>query len=502
VPVDRAYLVHPPGTAYVVALRGGRGESGLITRRVTTVVTGVVATAVAGGLLLGAPVPAAADRGDDSAVSTPSEDPYYPAKGDPSVDALHYGLRLHWSPRTRVLTGRARIRFRAPVAESRIQLDLGKALAVRRVTVDGARRTFSHRGKNLVVQTGALTADSRHTLVVAYRGVPKPVRAPSTRRDIRRVGWTTTARGEVWTMQEPFGAFTWYPVNDHPSDKARYDVRVSVPRGMVGVVNGRMTGRRTAGGRTVTQWHLDSPAASYLTTIAIGDYVRYRDRGPHGLPLTYWLPRRDQRALPELRRSPQLIRWLERRLGPYPFDRLGVVLVPSPSAMETQTLVTMGSPLIANRRDFRAVLLHEYAHQWYGDLVTPDNWPDLWMNEAFAMYLQFRWEASRGGFTMDEVRAVLTERDPALRRKDGPPGAFHRDRFAELCVYHCGALMLDRMNSLLGPDLFGQVLREWPRQHAQQSVDRNDYISWLSERTGRDMGPFVTEWLTSPTTPT
>ena len=474
----------------------------MVIRRDITAVTTVVAAVVAVGLALGAAVPAHAAGDRSAAVSTPREDPYYPAKGDPGVDALHYGLRLHWNAATRVLTGVATVRFRATADQSTIQLDLGRTLAVRRVRLDGRRASFSHRGKNLVVDTGPLAADSRHTVVVSYRGTPKPVPAPSTRSDVERVGWTTTARGEVWTMQEPFGAFTWYPVNDHPSDKAFYDVRVSAPRGMVGIFNGRLTERRTAGRRTVTRWHLDSPAASYLTTVAIGDYVRYRDRGPRDLPITYWLPRRDQRALPELRRTPALIRWLEARLGPYPFDRIGAVVVPNRSAMETQTLVTMGSRLIADRRDFRAVLVHEYAHQWYGDTVTPDSWPDLWMNEAFATYLQFRWEVSRGWTTMEEVRELLTDLDPDLRLEDGPPGAYDRDEFADLCVYYCGALMLDRLRDLLGADVFDQVLRDWPQQHRDANVDRSDYIAWVDEQTGRDVGPFLTEWLTSPTTPT
>jgi aminopeptidase N len=461
-----------------------------------------VAGIVALGLALGSggPVGAAA-AGDDAAVSSPREDPYYPAKGDPGVDALHYRLRLSWFPATRTLTGTARIRFRVPVAEDRVQLDLGDPLRVRSVRLDGARKPFSHPGKNLVVRTGPLAADSRHTLVVSYRGTPRPVALPTTRSDSQTAGWTTTRRGEVWTMQEPFGAFTWYPVNDHPSDKAFYDVRIAAPRGMVGIFNGRLTHRKVVHGRTVTRWHLASPAASYLTTIAIGDYVRYRDRGPHGLPISYWLPRRDQRALPELRRTPDLIRWLEARLGPYPFDRIGVVMVPWASAMETQTLVTMGRPLIRDRFGFRSILVHEYAHQWYGDTVTPDNWPDLWLNEAFAMHTEFSWQVSRGWTTWEDLRGFLVDVDGDLRRSDGPPGAYDPRRFAEDCVYLCGALMLDRLSTLLGPELFAQVLREWPQAHRDASVDRGDYIAWLSARTGQDLGPFLTEWLTSPTSP-
>lgn len=472
-------------------------RQGSSSTRPTVPLAGIL-TAV---LVLGLAGPAEAVADYSPAVSAPREDPYYPAKGDPSIDALRYRLRLHWAPGTRTLTGVARIRFRAPVAEERVQLDLGGPLDVRTVRLDGRQRPFRHRGKDLVVDTGALAADSRHTLLVSYRGTPRAVQAPSRRSDVQQVGWTTTRRGEVWTMQEPFGAFTWYPVNDHPSDKAFYDVRISAPRGMVGVFNGEMTRRRTVGGRTVTRWHLASPAASYLTTIAIGDYVRYRDRGPRGLPITYWLPRRDQRALPELRRTPRLLRWLEARLGPYPFDRVGAVVVPNNSAMETQTLVTMGSRLMQDRFLFRSVLVHEYAHQWYGDLVTPDNWPDLWLNEAFAMYTELRWRVSQGWTTMARVRRELARIDARLRRSDGPPGAYYPWKFASSSVYYSGALMLDRMRSLLGAEVFDRVWREWPQQHRFASVDRDDYITWLTSQTGRDLRPFLTEWLTSPTTP-
>jgi aminopeptidase N len=433
--------------------------------------------------------------------STPQEDPYYPSRGDPSVDALHYGLDLRWAPRSRTLTGLARITFRAPVAESQVRLDLGDPLRVRRVTLDGRRVPFGHPGKSLVVTTGTLAADSRHRLDVSYRGHPHPVAAPTRRGDIPHLGWTTTRRGEVWTMQEPYGAYTWYPVNDQPADRAFYDLRISAPRGMVGIANGRMVSRRTSSGRTVTRWHLASPAASYLTTIAIGDYVRRTDRGPHGLPISYWLPRRNQQALPELRRTPAMIRWLESKLGPYPFDRIGAVVVPSISAMETQTLVTMGGRLMFDRRTFRSDLLHEYAHQWYGDTVTPNNWTDLWLNESFAMYTQIRWEVAKGYATMAQWRALLVEQDPSLRASDGPPGAYNRKDFGELCVYYCGALMLDRLRGQLGDRLFGKVWRGWPQRHRFASVDRADYIAWLDARTGRDLGPFVSRWLTSTTTP-
>jgi aminopeptidase N len=444
----------------------------------------------------------------DAARSHPREDPYYPTKGDPSVDALHYGLRLRWAPTTRRLTGRATITFRATVDESQVRLDLGDPLVVASVHLDGRTATWSHPGKDLVVDTGRVLAkDSRHVLTVRYSGRPQAVHAPTDRSDISRVGWTVTKRGEVWTMQEPFGAYTWYPVNDQPSDKAFYDVRISAPKRWVGIFNGRLVSRRTTASRTITQWHLASPASSYLTTIAIGDYVHYRDTGPHHLPISYWLPRRDQSARPsllaKLRRTPRMIRWLESRLGRYPFDRIGAVVVASDSAMETQTLVTMGGRLLSESgpRAFRGDLLHEYAHQWYGDTVTPDSWPDLWLNESFAMYTQIRWQVAQGWQTMAHWRRLLRSQDGGLRTTDGPPGAYHRQQFGDLCVYYCGALMLDRLRTRLGDATFAAIWRGWPQQHRFASVDRSTYVAWSSARAGQDLGPFLTTWLTSPTTP-
>jgi aminopeptidase N len=465
---------------------------------VALVATITVSTAGLGGAA------AAAAPSYGAALSHPHEDPYYPAKGDPSVDALHYKLRLKWTPKTRHLKGKTTLTFRATAAESQFRLDLGHPLVVHAVHLDGRRVTFSHPGKNLVINAGAVLAeDSRHVVKIRYSGTPKHGKAPTDRADIPYVGWTVTKAGEVWTMQEPFGAYTWYPVNDQPADKAFYDARISAPRGMVGIFNGTMASRHSTSKRTITKWHLASPASSYLTTIAIGDYVRIKDRGPHDLPIRYWLPRNDQSALSELQRTPKMIKWLEKKLGPYPFDRIGAVVVPSDSAMETQTMVTMGGRLLSEygHRAFRADLLHEYAHQWYGDTVTPNNWPDLWLNESFAMYTQFRWQVARGWETWPQVRRLLTSSDNELRASDGPPGAYHPQEFGETCVYYCGALMLDKLRTKVGVSRFNALWSGWPQQHRYASADRSTYIDWASAQTGQDLGPFLTTWLTSPTTP-
>jgi aminopeptidase N len=435
-----------------------------------------------------------------AARSVPRTDPYYPGQGDPSVDALHYDLDVSWNDVAKRLTGSATIVFRAPQDEKAIRLDLGKPLTVLTARLDGSTVGVDHHGDRLDVATGPLARGSRHTLVVRYAGHPKPTDAPVTRSDFSTVGWTTQSNGQVWTMQEPWGALTWFPVNDHPSDKAYYDLTVHTRPDWRGVANGRLRSNAVAGGVRTMRWHLASPAASYLVTIAIGPYRLHRDTGPHGLPLTYWVRETDRSTLHPLRRTPRMLRWLEHRLGPYPFDRAGAVVVPSRSAMETQTLVTMGNGVLSPYYG-AGDLLHEYAHQWYGDSVTPNNWKDLWLNEGFAMYLQIRWEVAHGQSTMRAWRHYLARTDQRWRDDYGPPGRYDRGSWGSINVYYCSALMLDRLRMKIGAGKFAKVMRGWPQQHRFADVDRHDWVDWLDATTGRDLDHFVHRWLMSYESP-
>jgi aminopeptidase N len=436
-----------------------------------------------------------------AAVSHPVKDPYYPAEGTTSLDALHYGLDVTWDATSRAMAGVATILFRATRNESAISLDLARALRVGAVRLDGHSVADTHSGHKLRITTGALTKNSVHSLVINYVGKAHPTPAPTTRKDIPDLGWTVQPDGEVWTMQEPFGAFTWYPVNDQPSDKAYYDITTHAKRSWRAVSNGDLVSNTTSRTMRAMHWRLKSPVASYLVTIAIGPYQRYRDHGPHGLPITYWVRPVDRHFLKQLRRTPAMIRWLESRLGRFPFNRIGTVLVPSDSGMETQTMVTLGGRSLTDPTYGVSNLLHEYAHQWYGDEVTPKNWSDVWLNESFAMYIQIEWLVTHGYATRAGWLDYLNQRDQHLRNQYGPPGRYNPRDFASINVYYCGARMLYRLRSMLGTKLFGKVLRGWPREHRYGNADRSEWISYLDKTTGRNLRHFVHRWLDSTTSP-
>ena len=427
----------------------------------------------------------------DAALSRPVEDRVYPAVGDPGVDALHYQLDLTWAPKSETLDAVETLTFRATEDAEEFQLDFGKALTATSLALDGKKVKFREQGKDLVV-AAPVRADDRYTLEVRYRGTPKPVAAPTTRDDFSTIGWAITDTGETWTMQEPYGAYSWYAVNDHPSDKALYDFTLTTRSPWVGVANGKLQSRKQAAGDTVTDWHLDEPAASYLVTVAFGNFRMTKDRSQSGVPMTYWTPRGDDSALRSVRVAGDELDWIENRLGPYPFSSLGFVVVDSTSGMETQTMITLGTTEYTLSP---SVVVHEMIHQWYGDQVTPRDWRDVWMNEGMAMYLQVLWETKEYGFDLDQTLSDWAALDGQERSSAGPPANYDPATFGEGNIYYLPALMWDQLRRRIGDDQFWRLVKAWPRSRDNANASYDDITAWWSRKTGDDLRPMFDAWL-------
>ncbi|SCG40513.1 M1 family metallopeptidase [Micromonospora humi] len=431
--------------------------------------------------------------------STPVADKVYPARGTDAVDVLHYDLAVQWAPPTRTLTGTATLRIRPVRDAPDLTLDF-MPYQLDGVTLDGATVTAAVAREKLTV-SAPVVADRPVTLVVRYHGRPRSTPMPSHRKDVEDLGLTVTKEGGLWTMQEPFGAFTWYPANDQPADEALYDIRVTVPAGWTAIAGGTPAG---VSGTTFTYRSTD-PVATYLTTLAVGKYQKLTAKGPRGVPLTYWYRKGvDDKLVPYLKKSPQYLAWLEKKFGPYPFPSGGVVVVDSASGMETQQMITMGGK-IENTRDRRdrwgSDLLHEYAHQWFGNSVTPTSWTDLWLNEGWAKYAQDLHTQETLKLSAASLDRYLREGDAVLRKKLGPPGRPDPKRFAEGNVYLCPAAMLREIHRQVGDKTFFALARAWVQEQRNTQQDRASFIAFLNERTGRDFTKLVNAWLDSKTTP-
>ncbi|MFC3743688.1 M1 family metallopeptidase [Paractinoplanes deccanensis] len=228
-------------------------------------------------------------------------DPYFPDDGNGGYDVRHYDLAVGYQPGPGLLTGVATVTAAATQDLSAFDLDLD-GLTVRSVDVNGARAAWTRQGGELVVTPArGLPSGSPFTVVVRYDGVPEPIDDPA----IGVSGFLRTADGFT-VAGEPHAAATWFPVNDHPADKASYTFHVTVPEGTQAVANGRSLGSTTSGGRTTWNWDAAEPMASYLATVTAGrlamttyqrDGITFTDAIDGNADRPKWSPRTGGRLL-------------------------------------------------------------------------------------------------------------------------------------------------------------------------------------------------------------
>ncbi|MGY0068173.1 M1 family metallopeptidase [Streptomyces sp. QTS137] len=423
-------------------------------------------------------------------------DPYFPEAGNGGYDVSHYALDLAYDPAAHHLTGTATITARATEDLTALNLDL-EGLDVERVTVDGTAARWRRAGQELTVRPPeGLERDRTFRVVVRYSGAPVTVTDP----DGSEEGWLRTADGAV-ALGQPTGSMAWFPGNHHPSDKATYTVTATVPKGLRAVSNGEPAGERTTGGRTAFTWRTTEPMASYLAVLAVGRYEARRTTTPGGLPVhTFVDPRQAAASRAVLARIPDVVEWAEGWFGPYPFSSAGAIVERPEDA--GYALETQNRPLFPGAPD-TLLLVHELAHQWYGDSVTPRTWRDMWLNEGFAVYAEWLWREDHGGGTaqetFDAMYAGTYFPDAATNEAiwsfppARPPGAAH---VSGVPVYQRGAMVLHRIRQTVGDDAFRALLRGWAKDHRHGTADTGDFTSYVEKAApDEDFDGIWSDWL-------
>jgi aminopeptidase N len=437
-------------------------------------------------------------------------DPYFPGIGNGGYDVEHYALELRVDMDSNELAATARIRARALHDLASFSFDL-YGLEVEGVRVDGQTARFertpparipdgtSGKPAELVIHPAApLAAGAVFLAEVAYRGSPaaRPDPAFAFLPQSKGTGWSRRESG-VYVTSQCIGAASWFPCNDHPRDKASYSFRITVAKPWTAAANGVLTEVIEEGEARTFVFEARDPMASYLATLNVAEFGVLESKGPRGIPIRIYHPvDATEKELADFRRQGEVLEFLESVLGPYPFEAAGAVIQyePAAGALECQTL-----PVYGRGCDLE-LILHELAHQWFGDSVSVDLWRDLWLNEAFASYTEWLWLENTRGVEAYEQKARRTYAELRKSKTGSPfdPGVAHA--FGGR-VYQRGPFVLHGLRREVGDDVFFRLLTGWIETNENGNVSTAAFVAYASKCAGRELTPFFDAWLFADVTP-
>ncbi len=419
------------------------------------------------------------------AFAEPGAEPHYAP--DRAVDIVFYDLRLAIDPVARTLSGEAHIRFRALAgAPTEIALDCDELLVSAVATPEGEAVPFKHAD-------GKLRFGRVPEVVIAWQGSP--------RRGLYFVGATPadpSRQPEAWTQCQDEDAHYIFPCLDHPSVKHPWCVRITAPPGYVVLGNGRPDG---------DSWLVEAPMPAYLFTAVVAPLDRHRDRSGN-LPIDYYVPagtpaRLVQRAF---RKTPEMVRFLSQFYGAYPWPRYDQVVVHDFifGGMENLAATTLVDTVLVDDAaaldsDLDSLVVHELGHQWFGDLVTCQDWSQGWLNEGWATYTEYLWFAQDRG--ADEASYHLWECLQNYLGEDG--GRYRRPIVSYLFrqpmdvfdrhLYEKGGLVIHTLRTVLGEEAFWAGVKLYVERHRGGTVHTRHFARAMEDASGRNLDRFFDE---------
>lgn len=429
-------------------------------------------------------------------------------------DLLHYDLALEVFPEEKRIAGSNTITFRTLAPGARMQVDLQPPLAVTRVTHAGAELELEREGNVYwIAFPRMLPASSEEQITVFYAGTPlESVRPPWT----GGFTWETDERGNpfIATTCQGIGASIWWPNKDHGYDEPDrgMDVRVTVPSGLVAVSNGRLV-ERAAGPDASTEtfhWRVTNPINNYGVNVNIGNYVSipgtYAGEGGT-LDLEYQvLEHQVEIAQEQFKEVPRTLAAFEHWFGRYPFyeDSYKLVVVPY-LGMEHQSSVTYGNGFqngykgrdlsntgVGMKFDF--IVVHETAHEWFGNNISMVDTADMWIHESFANYaenlfVEYHFTEQEAQDYVIGCRALIGNETPIIGTY-GVNGEGSKD------MYYKGGNMLHTMRHVLNDDeTWRACLRGMNEEFWHRTVTTEEFEDYICRKTDFDFRPLFDQYL-------
>lgn len=424
-----------------------------------------------------------------AAPAAQAPEPFFPRAGNEGYDALGYRVSLSFKPRNGRIKAIASVEAAATEHLRRFSLDFFGP-EVSEVEVEGEPVRFRRRpGKLIVFAAEEIARGERFSTVVRYSGVPPKITDP----DGTPEGWLRTDDGAI-AVGEPQGTAAWIPCNNVPADKASFEFRITVPDGLKAVANGRRVHSDNRAGSVQHNWVERAPMSPYLAVLNIGRGRIVKGRVGRIPTWTLVDPRMERASRRSLALLPEIIRFQSRLFGGYPFDSAGSIVDYAPHvgyALETQS-----RPIYTFAPE-RTLIVHEVAHQWFGDSVGIERWPNIWLNEGLATWVEWYYAERHGGRSAEQIFQRLY-RVPASKKgfwepPSGRPGS-PKHLFAT-SVYVRGAMAVQALRREIGTKPLLRLLRRWVSEHRHGSANIGLFVSLAEQTAGRDLEPLFDRWL-------
>jgi aminopeptidase N len=409
-------------------------------------------------------------------------------------------------PARKSIAGRNQVRFQMLSDDSRIQLDLHPSLAVDRILFEGAPLKFARESSAVFIDFPApVRAGGTYTIDVHYSGTPLE------QGRFGSMAFRTDPAGRPWiaTACEENGASTWWPNKDQWRDEPDdgMQISVAVPDGLMNVSNGKFLGRTGLGdGYTRWDWLVQYPINSYGVALNIGAYAHFGDR--HGdLPLDFYvLPENLERAKRQFAQAKPMLEIFERYFGEYPFAKDGFKLIEVPYlGMEHQSAVAYGNGFangylgraltgVGVSLQFDFIIIHESAHEWFGNAVSAADVSDMWIHEGFATYLESLYVEQRFGKDaavryINGGKTRVRNQEPVITQR-----RIHREPTQD--QYFKGSLFLHTLRSVVNDDRrWETLLRDFYQRFKYRNILTEDVVEFFNTQLGRDLTPVFNQYL-------
>jgi len=446
------------------------------------------------------------------------------------VEAYHFDWVV--MPETKRLDGRVTVTATVTRAMETLQLDCKEVLEVLRVTEGGEAREFEREEAVLRIKMGReLKEGEELTVCVQYTG------SPSAKNNFDGFHWAETESGAPWvnTSCQGTGSHAWWPGKAsyfHPDDKPeRVSADITVPAELYAVTNGRLTGTSTEwpawaeareGDWKTFSWEHNYPLETYTVTLNVAPYVVVEQElkvSGHEEPVPfiyYVLPENAEKAAVQFAEVPELIEVFSKAFGPWPFPDSKIALVETNFwGMEHSTAVAYGSsypawcvendahdPYARRNREFDYILIHEMAHEWWGNAVSTDHWGNFWIHEGFGTYAEGVWVEFTAGLEAADAFFARKMRGMARRgsvyRGDHPASG---DAYSGL-IYSKGSAILHHLRHCVDDDeLWWKTLTEFNMTYRYKNAGTDEFQAILEANTEREWGQFFKEWFYGEGTP-